>query len=65
MTLQVVPGVMAQLGDIEEPKVSDDDLACFQEDILGLEVFVYYPLGMKVAHPLVRKTNTVRENYNN
>lgn len=45
----------AQFGDAEEPKVRDDHLAVFQEDVLTLQVLVYDASRMQVAHALQNK----------
>ena len=47
-----IPVAMAELGDIEETKVSDHHLAVLHEDVFGLQVLVDNVPSVEISHAL-------------
>jgi len=52
MASKYTPISMAEPCDIEEAKISNDDLVVFQENVFGLKVLMDDSPGVEVAHAL-------------
>ena len=43
---------MTEFSNTKQTKICDDGFTTFQEDVLGLQVPMYYVFSMEVTHPL-------------